>query len=630
MDKPLFSPDELIRQGVAPPAIDVDGESLSALGPPSEPILFPPILVGEIPDDAPLAERLSLREEVRPKRKRPARTLLGFRLPSAWRDKSWPEIFLALFTTRRGLGYSASLILHLVLFILLAVIVLNVRSNRSGGEPILTSFSEADAISLADIAGNDALDADSEALRTFDAIPNEALEPLDTVVTAETVSELLRDTARADLPLGDLKSEQETAGALSTPILTRGSTSGRTAATRRQGLPGREGDTTEASELAVEAGLAWLARHQLPDGGWSFDLDALDENERAGECRGQCSNSTATAGGSLYRRNLHPSRMAATGMALLPFLGAGYTHTNDNPYRETIRAGLNYLTYRARVVKEGTDFRAGVESQGMYTQAIVALTLCEAFEMTRDEPLRPFADQAAQFIAASQRDDGGWRYEAVGDARFFPNVPGDTSVSGWQMLALKSAASAGIELAPSVFYRVGAFLDSVAIDSESEYRYQSHTNEPENQMRGTTAVGLLMREYLGWGPEKRGIRRGLNHLAKWFDEMDDDWSALQKGKTERMDRPLKAPDGRIYYNLYYAYYAALAMHHVGGKNWHKAFADTREFLIQTQSNGKNEPHEAGSWLFYDRYMNDGGRLLNTALSILILETPYRYLPMYQK
>ena len=629
MDKPLISSDELIRQKVAPPPFSFDAlESLEQ--PPDVPILFPPILTGEIPDDAPLAERLSITREARVGKKRPPCTLCGFRLPSSWRDKSLPEIFLALGTTRRGLGYTASIILHLFIFILLAVIVTRVRSERFGGEPLSASFSGVDEITLNDAYEGDPNVSDSLSTLALETITPEILQPVDTVLSPSAISDLVQNVLPADHAIGDLPSDQKDAGAVSTPLIRRGATSGRSAQTRRQGLPGREGDTTDTSELAVEAGLAWLARHQFPDGGWSFDLDILDDNERQGECRGQCSNSTATAGGELYRRSLHPSRMAATGMALLPFLGAGYTHTDDNPYRETIRAGLNYLTYRARIVNAGVDFRAGVLSQGMYTQAIVALTLCEAYEMTGDAELKPLADGAARFIAASQRTDGGWRYEAIGDPQFFAEIPGDTSVAGWQMLALKSAASAGLDLPAAVFYKVGAFLDSVGIENDSKYRYQSHTNESDNELRGTTAVGLLMREYLGWGPDKRAIKRGLGHLDNWFDEMNDDWTALKKGKTERSDRRLTASDGRIRFNLYYAYYAALAMHHVGGKNWHQTFAHTREFLIQTQSNGETSPHEAGSWLFYDRYMNDGGRLLNTALSVLILETPYRYLPMYQK
>ena len=120
--------------------------------------------------------------------------------------------------------------------------------------------------------------------------------------------------------------------------------------------------------------------------------------------------------------------------------------------------------------------------------------------------------------------------------------------------------------------------------------------------------------------------------------LDDAVDALPEGIYDDLnggvnllpDRRI-SEDGRFVCNLYFAYSGALAMFQVGGRAWKKAFVPLREFLIATQSRGdQGHPHESGSWLFYDRYLNDGGRLLNTALSVLILETPYRYLPMYVK
>ena len=59
--------------------------------------------------------------------------------------------------------------------------------------------------------------------------------------------------------------------------------------------------------------------------------------------------------------------------------------------------------------------------------------LCEAYGMTGDTHVRDAAAQAAvQFIEAAQnRQTGGWRYH--------PGEEGDTSVVGWQIMALKSA-----------------------------------------------------------------------------------------------------------------------------------------------------------------------------------------------
>ena len=528
--------------------------------------------------------------------------------------------------SRRGIGYSISVIVHLALFILLGLLVFQQTSGRLG-EPIDASFTGPDEFELVDSTGNTAEFSDTATLLDRQVLLAPKTE--NAGLSEQMQKRFLIEGLALPTEEEPLSFEPLSGSAEELPFRRPGATGGRTAANRRQGLPGREGDTNDASEMAVERGLRWLAAHQLPDGGWSFDLTALDDNDRKGNCEGQCSNSTATSSMAAARLKLYPSRTAATGIALLPFLGAGYTHKNENEFRDTIARGLEYLKYRVRATKDGFDYREWGERFGMYTESIVVLTLCEAYEMTKDPELKKAAAEGLRFIEASQRDDGGWRYEAAGDSNFYPHIHGDTSVSGWQMLALKSGVSAGFEIKPETLYKAAAFLDTVGSDNQSLYRYQPDTAEPEAKMHGTTAVGLLMREYLGWGPDQRGIKKGIGHLSRWFDEMNDDWQTAKKGKTESERGPLYRNE-RFIYNLYYSYYASLALHHVGGKEWKKSFPATRDFLVATQSDGSVSRHESGSWLFYDHYLNDGGRLLNTALSVLILETPYRYLPMYQR
>ena len=50
--------------------------------------------------------------------------------------------------------------------------------------------------------------------------------------------------------------------------------------------------------------------------------------------------------------------------------------------------------------------------------------------MTGDEQFRIPAQKAIDFIVKSQHPKGGWRYR--------PGEEGDTSVVGWQLMALKS------------------------------------------------------------------------------------------------------------------------------------------------------------------------------------------------
>ena len=618
----MMPPDELVRRGIAPAPIHED--ALGFLPPDRESaVVIPPILT-ESGDGDTLAERLAF--PVPARQNRPAASkFCGIPIPPKYRRLPWYLLIPALALSRRGIGYSLSVIFHLALFIFLGTLVFQRHDGRFG-EPVDASFAGPDAFELVDSVGSS-----TESIDVSQLLDQQVLiaPKSDSSGVSETMTQtLLTEGVAPSFEEEPLAFEPLAGSAEELPFRRKGITGGRTAVNRRQGLPGREGETNEASEMAVERGLRWLALHQLPDGGWSFDLGALDDNDRKGSCGGQCSNSLATSSGAARRYGLYPSRTAATGIALLPFLGAGYTHRSENPYQETISHGLEYLKYHVRATPDGFDFREWGERYGMYTQAIVVLTLCEAYEMTEDTELRKLAAEGLKFIEASQRDDGGWRYEAAGDSNFFPHIPGDTSVSGWQMLALKSGVSAGFELQPETLYKVAAFLDTVGVENQSQYKYQCNTTEAEEKRHGTTAVGLLMREYLGWGPNQKGIKKGTGHLGRWFGEMNDDYLASQKGNINSPRGPFFR-DQRYVYNLYYAYYASLALHHIGGKEWKKSFPATRDFLIATQSSGALSRHESGSWLFYDHYLNDGGRLLNTALSVLILETPYRYLPMYR-
>ncbi|OYV87519.1 MAG: hypothetical protein B7Z73_09970, partial [Planctomycetia bacterium 21-64-5] len=199
-----------------------------------------------------------------------------------------------------------------------------------------------------------------------------------------------------------------------------------------------EGGGSPESEDAVSRGLRWLQAHQLPSGGWCFDL-------KQGPCQGHCRDSGSEV-----------STTGATGLALLAFLGRGETHF-EGEYQETVQRGIYYLTGQMRIGERGGDLRG--ESGGtMYSHGIAAIALCEAYAMTRDPTLEPFAQKAIDFIVGAQDPrTGGWRYE--------PRMPGDTTVSGWQIMALKSGQMAYLRVPYETIERAGHFLDSVQVEN---------------------------------------------------------------------------------------------------------------------------------------------------------------------
>ncbi len=321
------------------------------------------------------------------------------------------------------------------------------------------------------------------------------------------------------------------------------------------------------SEKAVALALKWLAAHQLPDGGWSFD-------HTIGACQGRCGN----PGSKTEARN------GATAMALLPFLGAGQTHL-EGKYKKTVEGGLGYLFRAMQKGKGGLNDNGG----NMYSHGLGAIVLCEAYAMTQDKKLLAPAQASINYIAYAQDPvGGGWRYK--------PKQAGDTSVVGWQLMALKSGHMAYLNVPKNTILGATKFLDSVQSESGAKYGY---TNPGSKQ--ATTAIGLLCRMYLGWKHDHPALQRGVD----WIDQIGPSNS-----------------------DMYYNYYATQVMRHYEGEHWDRWNARMRDWLVSQQA---TQGHEEGSWHMTGGHgAGAGGRLYNTSMATMVLEVYYRHLPIYRK
>lgn len=350
--------------------------------------------------------------------------------------------------------------------------------------------------------------------------------------------------------------------------------SGRSGASKAM-LVRREGGTVH-SEKAVENGLDWIARHQRSDGGWS-----LNSQE---QCQGE----------GCPRRESLESDTGATGLALLPLLGAGHLHTAKSRYQINVRRGLDWLVDHQE--PNGNLFVGGSRMAYLYSHAIATMALCEAYGISGDPALRRPAEQAVRFIVNAQSvETGGWRYN--------PGQAGDTSVFGWQMFALRSARLAGIAIPKNVLKGCRYYLDSATTDHQKvTYAYM-----PGRSVSAVmTAEALLSRQYLGWPRNFPSLVKGARHIAMDLD---------QAGER----------------NIYYWYYATQLLHNMQNKDWERWNVRVREALIAMQVRGNG--CDRGSWDPLlpepDRWSTSGGRLFLTALSLLTLEVYYRYLPLYQ-
>lgn len=338
------------------------------------------------------------------------------------------------------------------------------------------------------------------------------------------------------------------------------------------------GGGTRQSERAVAGALSWIARHQSRDGSWSL------ANYKA-----SCKDSSCAGPAAGDRCG------GATALALLPFLGAGQTHEGKSKYKTTIRAGIAYL-----VNKQGKDGDLRLGGQ-MYDHGLASIALCECYGMTGDKTVGRAAQLALNFIAEAQDPaGGGWRYA--------PKEPGDTSVVGWQLMALKSGQMAYLKVDPVVFERAKAFMKSASSGTPGSLGFGGlFTYTPGGGATPPmTAVGLLCCQYAG---------------ASRTDPAMIEGTALLMGNQ---------PDTGTR-NLYFWYYATQVMHNQPGPDWDTWNRKMRRILIDTQCKEGNCAD--GSWdpktPADDQWGQTGGRLYMTSLSALTLEVYYRYLPLYK-
>ena len=337
------------------------------------------------------------------------------------------------------------------------------------------------------------------------------------------------------------------------------------------------GGGSPQTERAVRSALGWLADAQSDNGGWDASkFGAGKELKVLGHDRGG-------AGAN--------ADMGVTGLALLAFLGSGHTH-RSGAYTHEVAAGLEYLRQQQR--GDGSLYGEAELFARMYCHSMATFAVCEAYALTQDTRLEPMATSAVRYGLSMQHpSDGGWRYRR-GDT-------GDTSQLGWQVMTLKSAELAGIPVPGTTWTRIESFLRRVRRGSAGGLAcYRPETPAT----RTMTAEALFCRQLLAHG--------GNDSLN----------AAAQREAIESLSQELPAASRR---NLYYWYYATLALHNAkddspraadAWDDWNQALTAA---LITTQQ-------DDGSWTNDTTWGGYGGRVYTTALSALCLEVYYRYSP----
>jgi hypothetical protein len=358
---------------------------------------------------------------------------------------------------------------------------------------------------------------------------------------------------------------------------------------QRGGRKGTRGNARPPGPAAVEEALRWLGAHQDADGKWDCDDFMKHDDATRPICTG--------AGSAMHD-------VGVTGLALLAFLGDGST-LRSGPWRDNVRRAVQWL--RSQQAENGL-FGAPTSSDFVYDHAIATYAICEAYGLSESQLLRPTAQRALNYLEAHRNPYGVWRYQPRdGD--------GDTSVTGWCIMAYAAGKHFGLQVNDSALQLAAAWLDQVS-DASGHHGYCKQgqpssrkpgdhaTRFPVDKGAAMTAVGLFCRYFLGQKPTEKPVMTAAANLLVQKPPVWDE-------KTGSVDH-------------YYWYYATYALFQAGGPAWRTWQRQLEPALVENQHRDAGNPNLRGSWDPVCAWGEDGGRVYSTAILALTLQANWRY------
>src|SRR5207249_4025165 len=267
--------------------------------------------------------------------------------------------------------------------------------------------------------------------------------------------------------------------------------------------PGRKDPVVvdEKTEAVIKGALKYLASKQSPNGAWA----------------------------SSPEEQQHP--IAITGYTLMAFQAAGQL-PGEGEYGKNVSAGVQYL-----LDSTSADGLIGNRNDGqyMYGHGVASIALAELYGQTRSPAMRPKLERIIKTIIASQNPEGGWRYRPVArDA--------DISVTVLQVVALRAARNAGLEVPQATIDNAVKYVKSCYHPSSGGFTYQPN-REPGF---ARTAAAIYSLQVCGLYDDEM-VKKGSDYLLSHRKEQDQ-WFT------------------------YGNFYAAPALYMIGGDTWKKWYA----------------------------------------------------------
>lgn len=358
----------------------------------------------------------------------------------------------------------------------------------------------------------------------------------------------------------------------------------------------RGGRITRRDDPVLD-GLRWLAAHQCSDGQW-------DPEGFASWCDGRQHRQTSDDDAGLAQHDV-----AATALALLALLGAGYTERGDHQFALVVRRGLRWL--RAQQAPTGLITTHG-HPTWMWDHALATLALVQAYGLTESGPLIEPAGRALNALSR-ERDAGGvWRYGTRAGGL-------EESLTLWAVMPILSAKhiqNDAVRRGKSVSLNVDTAAIEAArawlannTDSASGLLTLGHAATGSRELPGSDpltlgALGLLVRamdcqDGRAEGPFKRGLQ------------------SLDAQAPKRRGTP-EDPDDLVWW-------AGTQVAFLGGGGpWQRWDAALQAEVTAAQARGEDICKVRGSWAPQGATGRLGGRVVASALLTMSHELYYRY------
>jgi hypothetical protein len=248
------------------------------------------------------------------------------------------------------------------------------------------------------------------------------------------------------------------------------------------------------------------------------------------------------------------------------------------------------MQYLVDAIQSDGAYAPSSDGQYMYGHGIATIALAEMYGQTKSPVIRPKLERAVKLILTCQNSAGGWRYRPfVSD--------GDISATVLQVVALRAAKNAGLDVPQKTIDKAVAYVRSCYHQASGGFTYQPNNNSPGF---ARTAAAIYSLQVCGQYDDPK-VQTGSAYLFK------------TKG----------GPEWFTYGN----FYAAPAQYMIGGDTWPQWYGYVRDlFLKHVQRDGP-----LAFWdCKLDQIGGGVGPVYCTAVYTTILAMPYHYIPLYQR